>query len=367
MKKATRPISLLLCALLACSAIFTGCGRNTSRLYADSDPNEFFTVVSRNGGQNGGQNSSYDTRTPGAAYINDQVGLRFDLPGSDWALYPEEELTELWDSSLSAYDSTLAATANQITSVDLEAVSTSGSSVTLVVVDAAMLERMDLTCNRASYFDQFADGFVSSLAENELLTIRQTGKYEWEMAGLKWIRQDIRCDTYGYTVMDAAVLACDTGNTILSLVVMRTSDEALTMEQILGSFSSSRSAAAGYAPSSSFSFAPAETDVTGRYVIKEFNGQSVEYFFMTEMGAEAVEYLRELNVSSFEELITFEFKANGTVIFTEAGEGTETGTWTQQGSRVIITISGTSREAALSGGELTLVTDDGSVFVFRKK
>ncbi|MBR4205100.1 MAG: hypothetical protein IKQ92_06460 [Clostridia bacterium] len=309
-----------------------------------------------------------DHRTAGTAYVNDRFGLRFDLPGSKWAFYPDEDLRDLWETQLIEFDSAFAPAAEQLTMVEMQASSETGSSVTVLVLDAAQVERMDRTWNRSDYFDLVTDTLASAYEGTQTrTTVKMTDKCEWEMAGLKWTRQDVICSVQGYTLQTATALSCDTGSTILTLAVVLTSHEGLTMNQLLGSFSSSRSAEAVEEPGSGVS-APAQEDVTGKYVLKEYNGQSFEDLCRADMGdEEAAEYLSMLGISSFGELFTFELEANGSVIFTENGECAGTGTWTQQAGRVIITINGISQEAVLSGGELTLASDDGIVLVFLKK
>lgn len=113
----------------------------------------------------------------------------------------------------------------------------------------------------------------------------------------------------------------------------------------------------------------------GTYYIKSMGGVSMEDMLKKEAGEEfdLDSILSMFKVSSLGELITMELKADGTVSMKNAMDamtGDEdaamTGTWTQDGSKITITIDGDAQEFTLDGNELTGGEGD-EVMVFVKQ
>lgn len=107
----------------------------------------------------------------------------------------------------------------------------------------------------------------------------------------------------------------------------------------------------------------------GKYYIKSIDGKSVKDAMSESAGGMDVEALLGLlGVKNIEELITLELKADGTAEMASAmsTELNAQGTWTQEGSKIIITVDGDAQEFTLSGNELTGHTSDGDMVFFKK-
>ena len=108
----------------------------------------------------------------------------------------------------------------------------------------------------------------------------------------------------------------------------------------------------------------------GKYVLKSFNGKSVDERIKSEaesVGMTADELLKQLGIDNGENLIVLELKADGTLYMKEAMFGTEsTGTWKQDGSKIVMTVDGQDSTFALSGNELTYSEDDAEYVLIKK-
>ena len=110
----------------------------------------------------------------------------------------------------------------------------------------------------------------------------------------------------------------------------------------------------------------------GKYVIKTIDGQSPEDAYKAVLeeygeGASIDELLEVAGISSLDEMVTFEFKEDGTMTSTLAmEEETLEGTWTQDGDKLTITMDGESEEFKINGKELSC-NMDGQEYVFIKK
>ena len=122
----------------------------------------------------------------------------------------------------------------------------------------------------------------------------------------------------------------------------------------------------------------AAADPVGMYVVKTFNGKTIEEYLKDYVAAQGGEQaaalvesldldtlLQVAGIESVDDFISMELKADGTATITMTGE-TETGTWTQDGSKVTVTIDDDPVEFTQNGNELSAEKDDMSM-VFVKK
>ena len=93
----------------------------------------------------------------------------------------------------------------------------------------------------------------------------------------------------------------------------------------------------------------------GLYVIKSINGVRIDN----------ADFLESIGVSSAEEMMMVNLKADGTAWMTVDGDST-TCTWAQYGDSIIITVEGESMEATLNGDNLTLDFDGDSCVLVKQ-
>lgn len=104
------------------------------------------------------------------------------------------------------------------------------------------------------------------------------------------------------------------------------------------------------------------SSVEGTYLIKSMGGKTMEDMLKEEAGDnfDLDSVLSMFKVSSLGELITMEFKADGTVTMKNVmdalgsdEDATMSGTWKQEGDKVSITIDNDTQEFTLNGSELS--------------
>ena len=103
----------------------------------------------------------------------------------------------------------------------------------------------------------------------------------------------------------------------------------------------------------SFVFVSCSSGAAGKYVVKSVNGE------------DASGLISEYGLSSLEEFMTVELKADGSATVSVMGES-NTGNWKQEGDKIKITIEGDTEEFTLKGNELS-VSMDGEDIVLVKK
>ena len=111
----------------------------------------------------------------------------------------------------------------------------------------------------------------------------------------------------------------------------------------------------------------------GKYYAKSIGGLSINDYFNAELeGTEGSEgftvqdFLDIMGIASLEEYMTIELKTDGSAVVAVGGEDPQTGTWTQSGDKVTITLDGDAAEFTLKGNEISFV-QDGEEFVLAKK
>ena len=111
-----------------------------------------------------------------------------------------------------------------------------------------------------------------------------------------------------------------------------------------------------------------QADPSGKYVLKSMDGQPVEEYFQSMLGdgVDPEFVLQMYGISSFEELMTMELKADGSAAVTMAGAGTMAGTWEQDGEKITVTVDGDPVTFILQGNELSF-QENGESLVFVKK
>ena len=109
-----------------------------------------------------------------------------------------------------------------------------------------------------------------------------------------------------------------------------------------------------------------QADPSGKYVLKSMDGQPVEEYFKSMLGEDVDLALQMFGISSFEELMTLELKADGSAAVTVDGAGTMAGTWEQDGEKITVTVDGDPVTFILQGNELSF-QEDGESLVFVKK
>ena len=119
----------------------------------------------------------------------------------------------------------------------------------------------------------------------------------------------------------------------------------------------------------------------GTYVIKTINDKSVKDYFTEAFGAASEEgfdmsallAMMGIDLEHPEDLMQITLKEDGTVEFTSKldeigeaeegeeveGEEKETGTWKQDGDKIIISADGEDTELGYKNGELTMTTEEG--------
>ena len=118
----------------------------------------------------------------------------------------------------------------------------------------------------------------------------------------------------------------------------------------------------------------------GTYVIKTINDKSVKDYFTEAFGAaseqgfdmSALLAMMGIDLEHPEDLMQITLKEDGTVEFTSKldeigeaeegeeveGEEKETGTWKQDGDKIIISADGEDTELGYKNGELTMTTEE---------
>lgn len=107
----------------------------------------------------------------------------------------------------------------------------------------------------------------------------------------------------------------------------------------------------------------------GKYYIKSINGQSVSDALKEQAGGLDVEaLLGMMGIKSVDEIITMELTADGKAVMASAmmDDLNAEGTWTQDGSKVTITIDGSPADFVLSGNELSGKSDSEEMVFVRK-
>lgn len=114
--------------------------------------------------------------------------------------------------------------------------------------------------------------------------------------------------------------------------------------------------------------ADAKPTAEGTYILKTINGETVEEQFksMEEEGMSMEDILSLFGITSVDEYFTLELKADGTLLSLVAGEDPETGTWKQEGEKIIVDFDGEAVEMTLNGNEISFTEDD-QAYVFVKK
>lgn len=114
----------------------------------------------------------------------------------------------------------------------------------------------------------------------------------------------------------------------------------------------------------------------GVYTIKTINDKSVKDYFTEAFAAASEEYgidmsallgLMGIDLDHPEDLMQFNLKEDGTVEFTskldemgeeDEGEEQQTGTWKQEGDKIIITADGEDQELTYKNGELIMTAEE---------
>jgi hypothetical protein len=109
-----------------------------------------------------------------------------------------------------------------------------------------------------------------------------------------------------------------------------------------------------------------QADPSGKYVLKSMDGQPVEEYFKSMLGEDVDLALQMFGISSFEELMTVELKADGSAEVTMAGQGSYSGVWEQDGDKITVTVDGEPATFILQGNELSF-EESGESMVFVKK
>ena len=109
----------------------------------------------------------------------------------------------------------------------------------------------------------------------------------------------------------------------------------------------------------------------GKYVVKSLGGKPVEEALKADLedfgeGMTLDDLLKTFGIKAAEEYMVMDFKSDGTIAFTVAGEDPDNGTWKQDGSKITVTIDGDSLDMTLNGSEISATFDDQDV-VFIKK
>ena len=109
------------------------------------------------------------------------------------------------------------------------------------------------------------------------------------------------------------------------------------------------------------------SSAAGKYYVKSIGGLSITDYFNAELeGTEGSEgftvqdFLDIMGIPSLEEYMTMELKTDGSAIVAVGGEDPQTGTWTQSGDKVTITLDGDAAEFTLKGNEISAPMGQGS-------
>ena len=108
----------------------------------------------------------------------------------------------------------------------------------------------------------------------------------------------------------------------------------------------------------------------GKYVVKSIDGKTVDEMLdetAQSAGMSKEDLMKQMNITSAEEIITMELKDDGTAtMVVNMLSSTKTGTWKQEGNTVAITIDGETSNFTLNGNELSN-SEGEQTYVFVKK
>lgn len=102
-----------------------------------------------------------------------------------------------------------------------------------------------------------------------------------------------------------------------------------------------------------------KSSAAGTYILKTMNGETLEEQFASLLD----EGMTMENILSF---FTLELKEDGTLLSLVAGEDPVSGTWKQEGGKILAEIDGETVEMTLNGDELSFTEED-QAYVFVKK
>lgn len=102
-----------------------------------------------------------------------------------------------------------------------------------------------------------------------------------------------------------------------------------------------------------------KSSAAGTYILKTMNGETLEEQFAPLLD----EGMTMENILSF---FTLELKEDGTLLSLVAGEDPVSGTWKQEGGKILAEIDGETVEMTLNGDELSFTEED-QAYVFVKK
>ena len=113
--------------------------------------------------------------------------------------------------------------------------------------------------------------------------------------------------------------------------------------------------------------------VPGTYKLKKINDKSIKEFYEEIAKAAGVDLsTMGIDVNKMEDMITITLKDDGTAemkgsfeMDEDAEDQVATGTWTQDGDKVTITVDGKAQECTFKSGELT-ITESGMSMTFAK-
>jgi len=97
-----------------------------------------------------------------------------------------------------------------------------------------------------------------------------------------------------------------------------------------------------------------DVDVKGTYRLKMINGMSIKKFLLDKLGDEEAveEYMEELGLTDFDDLVVLTLKADGGFNATLLGKKFS-GTWKRSGTKVVLTVNGDELEGNYKENELT--------------
>ena len=109
----------------------------------------------------------------------------------------------------------------------------------------------------------------------------------------------------------------------------------------------------------------------GKYYVKSVDGKPIEDLLKEqskEMGIDLEEYFKQAGIKSAGEILTYEFKSDGTAVGSSGGVVQNTGKWTQDGDKITFTTDSDSTvEFTLKGKELRYYEKEFGEWIFIKK
>ena len=111
-----------------------------------------------------------------------------------------------------------------------------------------------------------------------------------------------------------------------------------------------------------------KSSAAGTYILKTMNGETLEEQFasLLDEGMTMENILSLFGITSLDEYFTLELKEDGTLLSLVAGEDPVSGTWKQEGGKILAEIDGETVEMTLNGDEL-FFTEEDQAYVFVKK